>query len=181
MAKSKLYCILVTIENLNIYISLVWCYQISVSYPFSYLYCSPSLDSELSSESEKQSKLYLALGLSISASHHLTNFWLTWVLTIRCLLVEFLGALGFLVIQGLRAPCLGHLNLPCRLQQLLQLLLVVTIPVFFFLLIFAEGAIWPPSTIFCFRTSRWLPLSFGFLLYGRFWAGDTGWSFSTVI
>ena len=49
----------------------------SVLYPCLYLYCSPSSYLELNSESEKQSKLYLALSLSIFASHCLLIFdWL---------------------------------------------------------------------------------------------------------
>ena len=57
-----------------------------------------------------------------------------------------------------------------------------TIPVFFFFFtIFAEGAIWSPSTLFCFRTGRWLLFSLGFLFYGRFWAGDTSCAFNIVI
>ena len=44
-------------------------FQISVSYPCSYWYCSSSSDSESNSESEKQSRLYLEFNLSISASH----------------------------------------------------------------------------------------------------------------
>ena len=46
---------------------------------------------------------------------------------------------------------MGHLNLLLGWCLLLQLFLVIAIPIFFFcLLIFAEGAIWSPSTFFCF-------------------------------
>ena len=44
-------------------------FQISVSYLCLYWYCSPSLDSESNSESEKQSRLYLEFNLCIYASH----------------------------------------------------------------------------------------------------------------
>ena len=56
----------------------------------------------------------------------------------------WIGLLGFLVVLGLRAWCLGHLYL--GLWLLLQMLLVVTVPVFFY--VFAEGAVWSPSTFF---------------------------------
>ena len=121
----------------------------SVSYPCPYLYCSPSSDSKSNSESEKQSKLYLEFNFSISASHCLWNFCLTWIFVFLYLLVRVLCVLGLLIVQGLRASCLGHLHFWLGWCLLLKLVLVFAIPIFLFLIL-AEGTIWSPSTFLCF-------------------------------
>ena len=88
------------------------------------------------------------------------EFQLTWVL-IRNINFFLIGHLGFQVVQCLRALHLRHLYL--GLWPLLQLLLVITVPVFY---VFADGAVWSPSIIFCYQTGGWLFFRFGFYLYG---------------
>ena len=58
------------------------------------------------------------------------------------------------------------------LWLLLQLLPVVTIPVFFY--VFAEGSVWSPSAFFCYWTVHWLFFRFGLYLYGGFWTSRYG-------
>ena len=97
------------------------------------------------------------------------EFQLTWVL-IRCIKCLWIGPLRFLVVQGLGALHLGNLYL--GLWPLLQLLLVVTIPVFFY--VFTDGLVWSPSTFFCHRNGGCLFFRFGFYLYGGFWTSGNG-------
>ena len=77
-----------------------------------------------------------------------------------------LELLIILVLGALKALCLGLLWL-C--STLFALLLVVTVPIFFY--IFANGAVQSPSALFCFWwcccTRGWLFL--GLYFYGWFW------------
>ena len=149
----------------------------SISYPCSYLYCSPSSDSELSSESEKQCKV---CNVKFFHLHFplLADFWLTQIL----ILTGCLWAVESLVIQSLGAPCLAYLNFLLRQCFLLQLFLVIVMPILFFLfLIFAEGTIWSPSTFVWLWAGKGLSISFGFFFYRGFWASNTTYILIVII
>ena len=89
----------------------------------------------------------------------------------------YLVVLGVLRVLGLYFPCvlgLERILLLCILclsvfVGLLELLLILTIPVFFCIL--ANGSIWPPSTslwFWCCCTGGWLILFLGLNLYRQF-------------
>ena len=113
----------------------------------SYLYCSLSSDSESSLESEKQSKLYLALSFSILCFPLLVDFWLTQIL----ILIGLLWILGFLVILESGGHLAWGIWISCWDSVFCySCFLVIATPIFFFLfLIFAEETIWSPSTFVC--------------------------------